>query len=248
MEVFYLHLGAFAIAYARIAPVFYLLPFLNDRTIVNGMLKNTIVFAVIVGLWPSFAHPHSSSGGALLGIALTEGAAGLVLGVGLSLPFWVATAIGELIDNQRGATISDSIDPATGVEASAFAPFVSLFYAAAFLQQGGMLTIVEQLESSYAAVPTGALFNVDLSRIGTLLNDLVAHGLALGAPVLIVMFLTDALLGLFARFCPQVNAFSLSLTVKSIVAFSVFHLYFVSAAPHELTALLHVHSFSKLVK
>lgn len=245
MDAFYRHIGAIAIAYARIAPVFYLLPFLNDRTIVNGVVKNTIVFAVILGLWPSFAHPQ---GGALFGVALTEAAAGLVLGVALSLPFWVATVVGELIDNQRGATISDSIDPATGVEASALAPFVSLFYAAAFLQQGGMLTIVGALESSYATVPTGALFDVDLLRVGALLTDLVAHGLALAAPVLIVMFLTDALLGLFSRFCPQVNAFSLSLTVKSIVAFAVFHLYFVYAAPHELTALLHAHPFSSLVK
>lgn len=149
MEAFYRQAGAIAIAYARIAPVFYLLPFLNDRTIVNGLVKNTIVFAVIVGLWPSFAHPP---------------------------------------------------------------------------------------------------FSADLPRVGALLTDLVAHGLALAAPVLIVMFVTDALLGLFSRFCPQVNAFSLSLTVKSIVAFAVFHLYFVYAAPHELTALLHAHPFGSLVK
>lgn len=77
MEAFYRQAGAIAIAYARIAPVFYLLPFLNDRTIVNGLVKNTIVFAVIVGLWPSFAHPPLR-GGALAGIALTEAAAGLL--------------------------------------------------------------------------------------------------------------------------------------------------------------------------
>ncbi len=247
MEAFYRHAGAIALAYARIAPVFYLLPFLNDRTIVNGFVKNTIVFAVILGMWPSIGHPHPPGRG-LLGMAMTEAGAGLVLGVALSLPFWVAATIGELIDNQRGATISDSIDPATGVEASVLAPFVSLFYAAAFLQQGGMLTIVEALEASYATVPAGALFHVDLVRVGALLDDLVAHGLALAAPVLIVMFLTDALLGLFSRFCPQVNAFSLSLTVKSLVAFAVFHLYFVYAAPHELTALLRVHPFDALAR
>ncbi len=85
---------------------------------------------------------RSASCGARAGGALTEAAAGGGRGGARALPFWVATAVGELIDNQRGATISDSIDPATGVEASALAPFVSLFYAAAFLQQGGMLTIV----------------------------------------------------------------------------------------------------------
>ncbi|MGY4730886.1 type III secretion system export apparatus subunit SctT [Burkholderia pyrrocinia] len=247
MVAFYRHLGEFALAYARVAPVFYLLPFLNDRTIVNGVLKNTIVFVVIMGLWPNLGHVSTGGDGALFGLVLREAAAGLVLGITLSLPFWVATTIGELIDNQRGATISDSIDPATGVEASALAPFVSLFYATAFLQQGGMLKIVESIRSSYITVPVGALLHVDPWRFGSFLTDNVGKGLALAAPVLIVMFLTDALLGLFSRFCPQVNAFSLSLTVKSIVAFMVFHLYFVLAAPHALTGLLYLHPFESLV-
>ncbi|KWK77775.1 type III secretion system export apparatus subunit SctT [Burkholderia ubonensis] len=246
MMEFYRHIGAAALVYARVAPVFYLLPFLSDRTVVNGMLKNTIVFVVIMGLWPSIAH-QPPAGGALLGLAFREGAAGLILGVALSVPFWVANAIGELIDNQRGATISDSIDPATGVETSTFAPFVSLFYATAFLEQGGMLTITKAIQSSYATVPLGTLFHVDVLRFGSLLTSLVGSGLALAAPVLIVMFLSDVLLGLFSRFCPQVNAFSLSLTIKSVVAFAVFHLYFIFAAPHELTSLFRQHSFASLV-
>jgi len=244
----YQHFGAFALAYARVAPVFYLLPFLADRTIVNGVLRNAIVFAVIVGLWPGLPRFDPGSGGMLFVLALREAAAGLVLGVTLSLPFWVATAFGELVDNQRGATISDSIDPASGIEATAFVPFVSLFYAVVFLQQGGMLTIVEAVRASYEAVPTGARFHVDIWRFGTLLTDLVGKGFVLAAPVLIVMFLTDVMLGLFSRVCPQVNAFSLSLTVKSLVAFAVLHLYFVVEAPHALTQLLYLRPFASFPK
>ncbi|KVD78017.1 type III secretion system protein [Burkholderia sp. ABCPW 14] len=247
MQTFYREIGVLAIAYARIAPVFYLLPFLNDRVIVNTVLKNTIIFVVIGGLWSSMGHPHADSGAALLALAMQEATAGLVLGVTLSLPFWVATAIGELIDNQRGATISDSIDPATGVEASVLGPFVSLFYAAAFLQEGGMLTLVEAIRNSYVTIPAGALLHADAWRFGTLLTDLVGKGLSLAAPVLIVMFLSDVMLGLFSRFCPQVNAFSLSLSIKSIVAFLVFHLYFVLAGPHALTQLFSLHPFASLV-
>jgi type III secretion system export apparatus protein len=245
--LFYRELGAFAVAYARVAPVFYLLPFLNDRVVANSVLKNAIIFVMIVGLWPGIEHLQPENWPALLGIALREATVGLVLGVTLALPFWVATAIGELIDNQRGATISGSIDPATGVEASVLAPFVSLFYATAFLQQGGMLIIMQAIKESYEHVPAGALLHGDIWRFGLLLTDLVGKGISLAAPVLIVMFLSDVMLGLFSRFCPQVNAFSLSLSVKSIVAFAVFHLYFVLAVPRALTDLFGLHLFNSLV-
>lgn len=247
IEFIYREAGMLGIAYARVAPVFYLLPFMNDRTLANAILKNTVIFLVIGGMWPALGHPLMADGASLLGLAVQEATAGLILGVSLSLPFWVATAAGEFIDNQRGATISDSIDPATGVETSVLAPFISLFYATVFLQQGGMLTLVQAIRDSYTVVPTGTLLHADVWRFGALLTDLVGKGVTMAAPVLITMFLSDVMLGLLARVCPQLNAFSLSLSVKSIVAFFVFHLYFVLAGPPALTAIFSLHPFSQLV-
>lgn len=232
---FYRELGAVAIAYARVGPVFYLMPFLNDRVLANGVIRNCLIVVVIFGLGPRA--PDATDSVSLLGLSMSEALIGITLGVTLALPFWVATGIGELIDNQRGATISDSIDPATGVEASVLGPFVSLFYAAAFLQQGGMLMIVQALDNSYRHMPVGMVPHADAWRFGVVLTDLVAKSISLAAPVLIVMFLSDVLLGIFSRFCPQANPFSLSLSVKSVVAFFVFHLYFMRAAPYELNAL-----------
>lgn len=234
---FYRELEAVAIAYARVAPVFYLMPFLNDRVLGNGVIRNCLIVVVILGLRPALPPPEATNIASLLGLCMSEAFVGITLGVTLALPFWVATGIGELIDNQRGATISDSIDPATGVEASVLGPFVSLFYAAAFLQQGGMLMIVQALHKSYRHIPAGMVPHADAWRYGAVLTDLVAKSLSLAAPVLVVMFLSDILLGIFSRFCPQANPFSLSLSVKSVVAFLVFHLYFVRAAPYELNAL-----------
>ncbi|KVM73945.1 type III secretion system protein [Burkholderia ubonensis] len=244
---FYREMAVFAIAYARVAPVFYFLPFLNDRVIVNAVLKNTIIFVVVIGLWPDMQHLQIEGWPQLLGVVTTEAAVGAVLGVSLALPFWIATAIGEMIDNQRGATISDSIDPATGVEASVLAPFVSLFIAAVFLQQGGMLTLMQALGDSYASIPIGSALHAQIWRFGTLLTDLVGKGIVLAAPVLVVMFLSDMLLGLLSRVCPQLNAFSLSLSVKSIVAFVIFHFYFWQALPGALISIFDSHPLSSLI-
>ncbi|MEX3846694.1 type III secretion system export apparatus subunit SctT [Paraburkholderia sp. BR10882] len=246
-QLLYREIGALAIGYARVAPVFYLLPFLNDRVIVSTVLKNTIIFFVVGGLWHAVGHPLWESSTAMLWLAVHEVTAGLVLGVTLSLPFWVAITVGELVDNQRGATISDSIDPATGVASSILAPFLSLFYAALFLQQGGMLFIVKAIFESYLYLPAGATPHVNIWHFGSLLSNLVGKGAALATPALLSVFLSDVILGLFSRFCPHVNAFSLSLGVKSIVAFLVFHLHFLQVGLFVSTVPFHLDRFSSLV-
>ncbi|WP_175924614.1 type III secretion system export apparatus subunit SctT [Burkholderia latens] len=244
---YYRQLAPLAIGYARVAPVFYMLPFLSDRTISNAVTKHCVTFMVVLGLWPVMAHPHPADWGTLMMLVMQEVAVGMVLGVTFALPFWVATVMGELIDNQRGATISGSLDPATGVEASVFSPFVSLMYATLYLQQGGMVLIVQTIADSYHHVATGAVLHANLLQFGGLLTESVGKGLVLAAPVSIVMFLTDVMLGLFSRFCPQVNAFSLSLSIKSVLAFVVLHLYFVDAVPSAVTHVFGLHPFSRFI-
>ncbi|KVC71748.1 type III secretion system export apparatus subunit SctT [Burkholderia ubonensis] len=242
---YYREMGTLAVGYARVAPVFYLLPFLNDRTVANSLVKHTVIFMVVLGFWPIMNHPHPGDWVSWLMLMVQEVAVGLVLGLTLAMPFWAATALGELIDNQRGATISGSLDPGTGVEASVFSPFVSLMYAAIFLQQGGMVVIVQAIADSYRHVAVGGVLHCDLWRFGALLTDSVGKGMVLAAPVSIVMFLTDVLLGLFSRFCPQVNAFSLSLSIKSVLAFVLLHFYFVNAVPAALTRVFGLHAFTQ---
>jgi type III secretion protein T len=61
--------------------------------------------------------------------------------------------------------------------------------------------------------------------------------LAISAPVVATLLLSEALLGLLARFAPQMNAFSVSLTVKSAVALLVLLLYFGSYLPDEVSRM-----------
>ncbi|HDD9144882.1 TPA: flagellar biosynthetic protein FliR [Escherichia coli] len=49
---------------------------------------------------------------------------GLFIACLLSSPFWIFLAIGSFIDNQRGATLSSTLDPATGVDTSEFSKII----------------------------------------------------------------------------------------------------------------------------
>ncbi|WP_459448078.1 EscT/YscT/HrcT family type III secretion system export apparatus protein, partial [Erwinia amylovora] len=105
----------FTMAYARLAIVFYLLPVLGERVLSNLIIKNTIIALIIIGLWPCYAEALNPEQGWLI-LLLKECVIGLILAMTLCVPFWIVISLGEILDNQRGATISDSIDPVNGVQ------------------------------------------------------------------------------------------------------------------------------------
>lgn len=234
-----------AMAYVRLGPVFYLFPFFNERILTGLIFKNVLIYAVMLGMWPVIS-PMTSvlENTTILLVISGELFVGLVLAFVVCTPFWIANNIGELIDNQRGATISDTIDPANGVETSILGAFMNFFCGAIFLLSGGMLLLLQTIAASYQHVPFGTFVaHFNWYAAGEWVNNLVGRSLVLSAPVLVIMFLCEIALGVYSRFCPQLNAFSLSLTIKSIIAFSVLIVYFTTGLPDELIALFDINNF-----
>lgn len=219
-----------ALGYARIAPVFYLLPFLNGNLLGGPLVKNTLIVVVAMGMGALTPQVLPDSIGVeLLAQAIAEALIGLGLGVLLALPFWLAHAMGSIIDNQRGATISNTMDPVNGVETSEMANFFNLLIGVVFLQAGGMLWMLDCLEASYRLFPVAGRVTLNLPEIWGVLDHLVARGLILAAPVVACLFLIEVALGVLSRFSQQLNAFSVAMTVKSAVAFMILLVYCVPA-------------------
>lgn len=215
----------FTMAYARLAIVFYLLPVLGERVLSNLIIKNTIIALIIIGLWPCYAEVLNPEQGWLI-LLFKECVIGLILAMTLCVPFWIVISLGEILDNQRGATISDSIDPVNGVQSSTLSGFLNFAFGAIFFASGGMSSLIELLVQSYHVFPRGSnLVDFHWQAVGGLLMVLAKGSIMLSAPVMIVMMVAEILLGVFARFCPQLNPFSLSLTIKSFIAFTVFLFY-----------------------
>lgn len=229
-----------ALAWMRIAPAFFFLPFLSTKLLNSGIIKNCVALFLALGLWPLISTSDLSfTEISLSEVILYELAIGLILALVLSLPFLIANIIGELIDNQRGATISDTIDPANGVESSEMSVLVSHIVVMIFLAQGGMRHLAETFADSYRLLPFAAGFtHYNSLPLGAWLNRLMVQSLLMAAPILITLFITEVALGLYSRFCPQLNAFSLSLTIKSVIAFMVFLLYFQNEIPSLLVNMI----------
>ncbi|HTJ92626.1 MAG TPA: type III secretion system export apparatus subunit SctT [Pararobbsia sp.] len=217
------------IAYARVAPVCLLLPFLNDRVVSGMVLRQSLVLLIAFALRPTveaLALPFPQDWVGLACVLAREVAIGTSIGVTLALPFWICMGVGELIDNQRGATLSEVLDPAHGVEVSTFAAFMSIYAIAVFLANDGMRVVLDALYRSYAEFDRPGHSGFDWLSYGRFLDMVSREALRLSAPVVGAMFVTEVLLGALSRFATQMGVFSLAFSIKSLVAFVVFFLYF----------------------
>lgn len=226
-----------AMASARLMPTFILLPFFNSSTL-TGAIRVPVSMFIGVALWPY-------TGAAIAGFDFVwsfiligkELGIGLIIAIFLCLPCWVLHATGSFIDNQRGATLSSSIDPLSGVDTSELANFFNLFAAVVILQSGGLLLMLEVFEESYQLWPPYQLITPGLEPAFSFLSLLVSHAIILSSPLIMMFLLSEILLGLFARFAPQLNAFALALTVKSILAFFLLLIYFTSVLSGKISLL-----------
>lgn len=227
-----------ALCYARLAPVFFMVPFLNSNLLI-GVLRTTVIFLTGLALWPHAPGAILHLGRVdFLVLAIHEGVIGTLLGVLLSWPFWVFQIMGAFIDNQRGATLSSSIDPANGVETSELANFLTLFSAVVYLQGGGLLLMLEVLSRSYELCPPLGPCTPNWQSLFGMIDLIAAKAIILASPVIVAMLISEVILGLLSRFAAQLNAFSISLTVKSTVAFIVILIYFTPVLPRSLMEMV----------
>jgi type III secretion protein T len=218
-----------AVALARITPSFAFLPFLNDKTLGRGPLRATLLGLIALVLLPIPALSELDvAGQATLPTLLTEAFLGLLLGMALNVPWMAVQTCGEWIDHQRGATMANAIDPATGIEASPIATFLGLLWTTIFLLNGGIQRLIGLLAQSYQHVPIGTVLYLSVENAQSVLHLLtlaIITGVGLASPAVAAMLLSELALGLLSRFAPQLNAFSVALTIKSSIAVLILLMY-----------------------
>lgn len=229
---------------ARLSPVFFMLPFFNS-SVLSGTTRSAVIMIVSIGFWPvptdAMAQVETTT---YLVAIVQELLIGVILGCLLAWPFWVFHAVGNFIDNQRGATLSSTIDPANGVDTSEMSNFFNMFAAALYLQRGGLMAFAEAVGDSYRLCDPLQGCTFSGTPVLSMLNELVVRAVVLASPVVAVMLLSEFTLGLLSRFAPQLNAFSVSLALKSLVAVLVLLIYFGPVFPDEIVRLSGlVHTF-----
>jgi type III secretion protein T len=215
----------------RILAMFIAIPIFN-RQIMPGMLRYSI--AVGIGalvapkLVPTLAMVDLGALELLL-LVVKEAFVGFTIGYLLAIPFWAFEAVGFFIDNQRGASISATLNPLTGNDASPLGILFNQAFIVFFFISGGFILMLDVLYDSFRLWDVLSWYPTLRPESMPLFLDQLARlvhiAVLLSAPVIVAMFLAEVGLALISRFVPQLDVFFLAMPIKSGLAVLVLLVY-----------------------
>lgn len=172
-------------------------------------------------------------------LALTgELVVGLSLGFLVMLAFSAVQSAGALIDLFGGFSLAQGFDPMSMVNGAQFSKLFHLVALALLFATDGYQLVLGGLFRTFGAIPVGA--GLDIPATGELmlsgLGQMFLAALQIAAPLIVVLFLADAGLGLLTRVAPALNAFALGFPLKILLTI-VFAGVVVAALPGIVAAL-----------
>lgn len=199
----------------RITGLLATLPGLGQERI-PAMIRGALAVLLALVIAPVVPAPPKLPAGMwdMAGVAATEFAAGLLMGI---LVTWIVEAVhfaGQLMDFQMGFSFVQFLDPATNLTTSIsgaiLGQLVVLFLFISNLHHYMILGLVE----SFRILPIGAGLPGEPMVAVTMVGQLLGRGLQLALPLLIVIFLVDVIEGISAKFMPQLQLIQLAFPIK----------------------------------
>lgn len=226
---------ACVIAMARIGGAFAICPALTE-SMIPGVARRAFVLGIsLIAVPPIIATmpPGEPNHFIFAIVAAKEVFIGFLIGFFSAIPFWIAENVGNLIDNQRGATMGEVYSPLNGSQVSTLGIFFSQLVSTLFFVGGAIFVLLASLYMSYGIWPVFGSWvsmtdEAPLVVLGTA-DEMIRTTFIIAAPVILVMFLATLGLGFVNRTAPQLNVFFLSMPVKSAlgIAFLIIYLPYV---------------------
>ena len=216
-------IGGIALTLPRLAAAFLILPLLNSSTIPT-LVRNSFLVSLAILAYPvAMATPAASLQGALWPLlVIKELFIGVCFGFLFSSVFWAVSAAGSLIDTKVGTNFAAVADPIQGHETTLTGELLTQLVAWLFMASGAFTLFLNLLMTSYTIWPVPQMLPplsaITEQRAIAEFSSLLTLAVMLAAPALVVASLLDLSLGLVNRYAPQLNVFSLTLSIKAWVA------------------------------
>ncbi|WP_308583306.1 type III secretion system export apparatus subunit SctT [uncultured Pseudomonas sp.] len=200
---------------------------------IRGMPRHTIVMVMALlpapGIHAALAG-HDYSALMLAALALKELALGLLLGVLLSMPFWMFESVGALLDNQRGALAGGQLNPSLGPDATPIGHLFKQLAIFLLMVSLGLGALTQVIWDSYLIWPPTVWFPLPAANgfsvfIG-LLGDTFMHMMLYAAPFIAVLLLLEFGIALLGVYSQQLQVSTLAPPVKSLAGIGILLLYF----------------------
>lgn len=225
-------LPSLLIAMARIYPCAFLVAAFCFQHI-RGMPRHAIVMVMALLPAPGI---HAVLAGQdysalmLTGLILKEAALGVLLGVLLSMPFWLFEAVGALLDNQRGALAGGQLNPSLGPDATPIGHLFKQLAIFLLMVSLGLGALTQVIWDSYLIWPPTVWFPLPAANgfsvfVG-LLGDTFMHMMLYAAPFIAVLLLLEFGIALLGLYSPQLQVSTLAPPVKCLAGIGILLLYF----------------------
>jgi len=225
--------GVRMVAFLVIAPPFSYNAF-------PGRVKAMLAIGLALAVAPQVSQGYSSLGTAefITGLVL-EFVVGAVLGFLVLLVFSAVQSAGQLIDLFGGFSLAQGFDPQSMVNGAQFTRMFQITALALLFASDGYQLIIMGLSRSFTALPLAG--GIDLAdpaqaMISGVSNMFIA-AVQIAGPLLVVLFLADAGLGLLTRVAPALNAFALGFPLKILLTLTLISVVFL-ALPRVVSVLV----------
>jgi flagellar biosynthesis protein FliR len=222
--MFILELQSFLFILARITAFIVVVPGFSHKSFPNtSKVALSIILSWVVYVNIPQVHSYEQTLLFILAV-LRETIIGLTMGFIAKMAFSGVEMAGQLIDFQVGYSMGAIYDPATGTTSSYYGKLFSWMSILVFFMLDLHHTLILTVMESFSVVTAGQLgfgtFN--LSGILYLFSYTFKIAFCIAAPMVIVMLVTDIVMGLLSRTVPEINVFMLGMPLKSLIGMVMF--------------------------
>jgi flagellar biosynthetic protein FliR len=210
---------AFLMVFLRCSAMFLSAPFFSAQNVpvtVRVLTTVSVSAALTMAIQPNVG-PLPSSMWDLIGSALRELVAGLLIGSLVSLAMEAMTIAGNIMDLQTGLGSGRVQNPLNGVQSTLISHLKAMLSITIFLCLDAHHQLILAFVGSYRAFPSFGQIEPNLVH---LLSETMMLALQIAAPVMGVSLVVDASLGLLARAVPQMMAMQVGMPAKIGVGLS----------------------------
>lgn len=222
---------ALTLGMARLYPCLFLVPIFAFKEM-KGMLRHAIVLALALVPMPGIRATLAGTEHTWLwlgGLFFKEIVLGILLGLLLSMPFWLFSSVGALFDNQRGALTGGQLNPALGQDVTPLGHLMQEVLILLLVIGLGYAAITQVIWDSYLVwpptewlpQPTADGFDVYLG----LLADAFSHMVLYAAPLVGLLLMLDFSVAILSLYSPHLQVSSLSMPAKCLVGMAFVLLY-----------------------
>lgn len=239
-------LAMLVLALARVGGLFVMAPIFAARA-APMRVRVALVFFMTLAMLPLLgATPPAIAGNTslavMLGLVAFEVLIGFAIGLVAQLTFGAVQMAGQLAGIQMGIGLSNLIDPQTQEHITSLAQWQNLLALLVFLSVDGHHILVRAVADSFRVLPVGGGMPAaaGFGLVFDLAGGLFVVALKIASPVMVLLLLVNAAMGVLAKLIPQLNVFIVGFPLNVAAGL------FVLAASQPFTLRLLVTSFSEV--